>query len=132
MRNDFDQGLLVEPTLGVAVADSGAFESTHTIGSLVFSSYDSSSYESSCESTYVLLPPLPEFFFPELLSSSSSSPPPFGGDPPVNLELLLITFLSAGWDLPLGLLLLLDDLLDELPVFEPFWLEESAFLIIFS
>ena len=33
-----DQGVLVEPTLGVAVADSGALASTHTIGSLVFSS----------------------------------------------------------------------------------------------
>ena len=68
----------------------------------------------------MLLPPLPEFFFPELLSSSSSSPPPLGGDPPVSLGLLLMTFLPAGCDLPLGLLLLLEDLEEELPVLDPF------------
>ena len=128
-----NQGVLVAPTLGVEVAEEGALVSTQTMGSLVLSSSDSSSSESSLESTSVLLPPpLPEFFFPELLSSSSSSPPPLGGEPPVSLGLLLMTFLSAGWDRPLGLLLLLEDLLEELPVLEPFWLEESATVMILS
>ena len=102
--------------------------STQTIGSLALSSSLSSSSLSSSESTSVLDPPLFDFLFSDPPSPSSSSSPPGGEpDPAVDLPLLLMTSFPAGLDLELGLLLLEDDLLEELPELEPpFSLEESA------
>lgn len=132
-----NQGDLALPTFGLApIWAPGALVSTHTIGSLLsFSSLASSSLSSSLESTSVLLPPLPDFpFFSELPSSSSSSPSPgVPGAEPVSFELLVMTPLLAGCDLALGLLLLLEDLLEVLPELEPpLSLDESAYEIILS
>lgn len=71
----------------------------------------------------------PFFNFLSLLSPSSSS---FGSgssplpDFPVRPGLLLMTPLLAGMDLALGLLLLVEDLLEADPEFDPSFLLESA------
>ena len=68
--------------------------------------------------------------FLSLLSPSSSSLGS-GASPllpvfPVSPGLLLMTPLLAGMDLALGLLLLVEDLLEALPEFDPSFLLESA------
>jgi len=91
----------------------------------VLSSYSPYYSSLSSDSPSLLLTSVLDFFFEESLSLflSSSSP----GDPAlVSALLLLIVSLLAGADLGLGLLLLLDDLLEELPALEPSFLLESA------